>query len=153
MSEAVETRSLALLARLRQFNTAAHHVPSLALRHFARALNDDLGRLPYLDMSVRTDAGELAGRLVALTDAGVLIELSYRDDDEPGPVTIRPLRGRVARLELSYGELAVLKDLIPAGAVSITLDGEHAATILLPLTPRTHGASFLGPIVAALGGA
>jgi len=121
--------------------------------HFAFALPSDLERVPYLDMTIEMDGatprGVFFGELVALTDAGVLIELSYRGEDEIGPVRFRPLRGRVADIALAYDERAVERGRLPQGSVTITLDNDDPA-ISLPLTARNYGADFLGSVVSAL---
>ena len=114
------------------------------------ALPDDLDATRYLDASIdvaTTPAHHYFGEVAALTSAGVYVHVGYKGD-EVGELTIRPLRGDVASIEVSDDEPSVERGRIPAGGVTITSRGQ--ATVTLPLTMRADGANFLAQILAAL---
>jgi hypothetical protein len=106
----------ALRQRFIELNQNANWVPPEAVAHFALALGD-VENLPYLDMTWTRENPPPrvmdVGVLVALTHGGVLIEVSYRNDDV-GPVRMRSLRGRVGEIELAYDPDQAAGDRIPA---------------------------------------
>jgi hypothetical protein len=152
MSDAIQTRGIALLHRLSQLDaTATNWIPGAALRILVAALeDDDLDGAPYIDMAINRDTAELAGELVVLTAGGVLVGVSFHGDDQVDPVTVRPLRGRVAKIELAYSERLAGTGQMPARAANITLDDATGSVISLPLSRRADGANFLAPIIKAL---
>jgi hypothetical protein len=148
----VLTRGSAVLERVTASTPYADRIPNAVLMHFALALPAELKHVPYLDATIEMDGApprtEFVGELVALTDAGVLVELSYRGGDEINPVRLRPLRGRVAEIGVAYDEQTLDRGRLPARSVTITLDNDSAVT--LPLTRRADGVPVLGAILAAL---
>jgi hypothetical protein len=152
--DTVRVRGMAILNRLTASNPNADRTPSLALMQFALALKDDLQQVPYLDTTIAAEGTQprvmFVGELVALTDAGVLIEVSYKGEDEIGPVRIRPLRGRIAAIEVAYDASGLESGRLPAQSVTVTLDSGDS--VMLPLTRQPYGAAFLDAVLSALTG-
>jgi hypothetical protein len=139
-----------LYERIGEFRPEPRWIPPGAVSHFALALGS-VDNLPYLDATYEQE-GQLPariefGKLEAITDGGNFVELEYRGD-HVGPAKIRPLRGRVLGIEVSYDADAERGRILP-GAVIITT-ALSAQPIELPLTPKRDGADFLAPIIAAL---
>jgi hypothetical protein len=134
--------------RHRELNDLANLIPAEALTHFAFALPDDLDRVPYLDMTIeqaRAPFPVYSGTIAALTDAGLMVELTYNSDEEVGPLDMQPLRGRVAKIGLAYD----LNGRIPSDALTVTLTGPES-TLTLPISPRRNDPDFVRRVVAAL---
>jgi hypothetical protein len=137
----------AVRARLREVDDRADRIPEEALAHFALALPDDLDRVPYLDMTIEQPNPPYpvyAGSLVALTDAGLLVEVTF-NDEEVSPLDIQPLRGRVAKIGLAFDSGSRIR----VDALTVTLDGGES-TLSLPITQRRPDPNFVRLVVAAL---
>jgi hypothetical protein len=137
----------AVRARLRELNDLGRLIPAETLTHFASALPDDLDRVPYLDMTIeqlQPPYPVYSGSLVALTAAGLMVELTYKDEDVE-PLDMQPLRGRVAKIGLAYDP----NGRIPSGALTVTLTGPES-TLTLPISPRRNDPDFVRRVVAAL---
>jgi hypothetical protein len=134
--------------RLRELNSLADRIPVEALTHFAFALPDDLDRVPYLDMTIeQSQAFEVPiyyGSLVALTDAGLMVEVSY-DNEVVWPLDMQPLRGRVSKIALAYDP----NGRIPSGALTVTLTGPES-TLTLPISLRRNAPDFVRRVIVAL---
>ena len=134
--------------RLREVNSLADRIPAEVLTHFAFGLPDDLDRLPYLDLTIEQARTSLplvyAGSLVALTDAGLLVQVAYIDE-EVGPLDMWPLRGRVTKIGLAFDP----DGRVGTDALTVTLDGAES-TVSLPISQRRHDPDFVRRVVAAL---
>lgn len=88
--------------------------------------------------------GGFSGSLVALTDAGLLVEVSY-DDEDVARLDMQPLRGRVATIGLAFDP----DGRIRTDALTVTLAGA-APALSLPITQRRRDPNFVRLVVAEL---
>jgi hypothetical protein len=136
--------------RLRKLHPHADRIPEGALAHFALALPDDLDQVPYLDMTIEQAQpplvpGGFSGSLVALTDAGLLVEVTYKDEDDVARLDMQPLRGRVTTIGLAFDP----DGRIRTDALTVTLAGPGPA-LSLPITQRRRDPNFVRLIITAL---